>query len=300
MNFDKSWVMNYSSSLREKEKTSIICVANLHSPQWNITSKAHKIRTTLKRRWIFKRASGNRCLHDAGKTRPPRKAAAAAAAAAAIPCQYIRGQKSNYRKEKNRSRGENLDYNSCMTYVEKTLRCYISSSIVNGGVYKIQKFNWKENSRVRIGRIAFTAEASNLEVGRYSCNPKTISRLFHPGMTNYAKIFYKWIEHEIITLLQELDWKLYGEWAHSYRRKTHISSTIGGVYPLPWRRFNLSRQQCQRSRSNCRYKRNRARWIIKFVDDLRIESTCPQRRNEFLDTVWAIIMYQSLLWKNAL
>ena len=24
------------------------------------------------------------------------------------------------------------------------------------------KFNWKENSRVRIGRIAFTAEASNL------------------------------------------------------------------------------------------------------------------------------------------
>ena len=37
------------------------------------------------------------------------------------------------------------------------------------------KINWKENSRVRTGRIAFTAEASNLKIGRYSCNPKTIS-----------------------------------------------------------------------------------------------------------------------------
>ena len=92
MKSEKSWIMNYGSSLREKEKTSIICVANLHSPPWNITSNAHKIRTTLKRRWIFKCASGNRCLHDAGETRPPRKAEAAAAAAAAILCQYIRGQ----------------------------------------------------------------------------------------------------------------------------------------------------------------------------------------------------------------
>ena len=28
------------------------------------------------------------------------------------------------------------------------------------------KINWKEKSRVRIGRIAFTAEASNLLIGR--------------------------------------------------------------------------------------------------------------------------------------
>ena len=52
-----------------------------------------KIRTTLIRRWIFKRASGNRCLHDAGKTWPHRRTAAAAVAtAAAIICQYILGQ----------------------------------------------------------------------------------------------------------------------------------------------------------------------------------------------------------------
>ena len=42
----------------KRKKTSIICVANLHSLPWNTTSKAHKIRTVLKRRWIFKRASG--------------------------------------------------------------------------------------------------------------------------------------------------------------------------------------------------------------------------------------------------
>ena len=38
------------------------------------------------------------------------------------------------------------------------------------------QINWKENSR---GRITFTAEASNLLIGRNSCNPKTISGLFH-------------------------------------------------------------------------------------------------------------------------
>ena len=81
-----TWIVVHHCAKRKK--TSIICVANLPSPPWKITSMVHKIRTTLKRRWIFKPASGNRCLHDAGKTRPHRRAAAAAAAAA-ILCLYI-------------------------------------------------------------------------------------------------------------------------------------------------------------------------------------------------------------------
>ena len=36
-----------------------------------------------------------------------------------------------------------------------------------------------------------------------------------------------WIEHEIITLLQKLDWKLYGRFTHSYKWKTNIPYTIG-------------------------------------------------------------------------
>ena len=48
--------------------------------------------TRFEQRWnegqTFQHASGNRCLHKAGKFRPPRTAVAAAA----IPWQYIRGQ----------------------------------------------------------------------------------------------------------------------------------------------------------------------------------------------------------------
>ena len=36
------------------------------------------------------------------------------------------------------------------------------TSIENGEAVQNPKINWKENSRVRIGRIAFTAEALNL------------------------------------------------------------------------------------------------------------------------------------------
>ena len=99
MNSDKSWIVNYGSLLPKRKRTSIMCVANLHSLPWKITSMVHKIRTTLKRRWIFKRASGNRCFHDAGKTWPPRKAAAATAAAA-ILSQYIRGQSPTTEKRR--------------------------------------------------------------------------------------------------------------------------------------------------------------------------------------------------------
>ena len=88
------WVMVHHCAKRKNT------FANLPSQPWKSTSMVHKIRTTLKRRWIFKRASGNRCLHDAGKTWLPRKAAAAAAAAAAIPCQYIQEQSRITEKER--------------------------------------------------------------------------------------------------------------------------------------------------------------------------------------------------------
>ena len=170
----------------KRKKTSIICVASLHSLLWNITSKAHKVRT-LKRRWIFKRASGNRCLHDAGKTRPPRKAAAAAAAAAAILCQYIRGQSPTTEKRRilredriwtiipgwktcRKHSFEILIFN--YVYFDTMIDVTVKKWEQRIGMFFFQywkrvsvqnpKINWKENSRVRIGRIAFTAEAANL------------------------------------------------------------------------------------------------------------------------------------------
>ena len=102
------------------------------------------------------------------------------------------------------------------------------------------KINWKENSRVRISRIAFTAEASNMQTGRYSCNPKTISWLFHNEW---------WITQRFLTRVQfiyTVGWardhysladawpvakrkerkKLYGGCTHSYRKVYNLS--------LPW------------------------------------------------------------------
>ena len=186
--------------------------------------------------------------------------------------------KSNYRKEKDPSRGQNLDYNSWMTDVEKTFfetlifkYVYFDTMIdvtmkkreQRIGMWYFQywerrsvrnpKINWKENSRVRIGRIAFTAEASNLQIGRYSCNPKTINGLFNQewGITQKKSLqkynsSIPWIVPEIITLLQKLDWNCTGG--------VHIRTEERQTFPLQWGMYNLFRQQCQRSRSNYRYK----------------------------------------------
>ena len=93
----------------KKKKTSIICVANLHSLPWNITSKVHKIQTTLNRRRIFNRASENRCLHDAGKSRQQQS--------------HVNTSEDEVQLQRRKapSKGQNLDYDSWMTYVEKIL-----------------------------------------------------------------------------------------------------------------------------------------------------------------------------------
>ena len=84
----------------KRKKTSIICVANLHSLPWNITSKAREIRYNVETKMNLQACIGNRWIHDAGKPRPSRKAAAAAAAAAAILRQYIREQSQMKEKER--------------------------------------------------------------------------------------------------------------------------------------------------------------------------------------------------------
>ena len=84
----------------KRKKTSMICVSNLHSLPWNITGKAHTIRTTLKRRWIFKRASGNRCLHDAGKNPASSKSSSGSSGGSSNLVSIHPRTKSNYRKRK--------------------------------------------------------------------------------------------------------------------------------------------------------------------------------------------------------
>ena len=66
---------------------------------------------------------------------------------------------------------------------------------------------------MRTGRIAFTVEGSNVQNGRDSCNPKTLSGFFtkndesrKDSLQEYSSSI-PWIEHEIIAPLQKLDWQ---------------------------------------------------------------------------------------------
>ena len=188
MNFDK--IVAYELRIdhcAKRKTTSIICVASLHSLPWNTTSKAHKIRTTLKRRSNFKRASGNRCLHDAGKIPASSKSSSGSRGGSSNPMSIDPRTKSNYRRGKNPSRTQNLDYDSWMTDVQKhsfeilIFKYVYFDTMIDVTVKKREqrigmlyfqyyeresvhnpKIKWKNNSRVRIGRIAFTAEAANL------------------------------------------------------------------------------------------------------------------------------------------
>ena len=215
LNFDKSWIVNYGSSLREKKKTSIICVANLHSLPWNTTSKARKIRTTLKRRRIFKRASGNRCLHDAGKTRPLEK----------HQRQQRRQQQSHVntsenkvelQKRKNPSRRQNEDYNSWMTDVQKT---FLRDSHLQGGLLRHHDRRDSEEARATswdvilpVLRKEECTKSPNLLEREFTCEDwshclyrrsfKSVTsaifvqsedhkRIIPPRMMNDAKIPYK-------------------------------------------------------------------------------------------------------------
>ena len=100
--------MNYGSSLHKKEESfDNVCVSNLPSLPWNITSKVHKIRKNVETK--VKLSSVHRetvasTLRE--KPWPPRKAAAAAAAAAAILCPYIRERSPITQTERSFERTE--------------------------------------------------------------------------------------------------------------------------------------------------------------------------------------------------
>ena len=219
----------------KRKKTSINCFANLHNLRWNITSKAHKIRTTLKRRWIFKRASGNRCLHDAVKTRPRREAAAAAAAAAAILCQYIQGQRPTTEKKRIlredriwtmipgwhtwRRHYSRLSSSSMSTSApwwtsqrrsESNVLGYCTSSIVNGRVCKIPKLIGKRILVWGLGalpspqklQICKLAEIRSIRRPQADYSTKN-DELRKDSLQEYNSSI-PWVEHEIITLLLKL------------------------------------------------------------------------------------------------
>ena len=184
MNSDKSWIMDYGSSLREKEDNfeNVCC----ESSQPTVEYHEYVRLTRFEQRWNEDESSSvqreivaftmrvNPGLLE--KQRRQQQSSVNASENEALS-----------HKEKDPSKGQNLDDDSWMTYVEKTfiqnahfqvrlLRHHDKRTVKKrkqriGMLYfqhyerrsaQNHQINWKENSRVKIGRIAFTAEASNL------------------------------------------------------------------------------------------------------------------------------------------
>ena len=78
----RGWWVTVHNCARRK-RTSIICASNLPRLRVNITSRVHKVRTTLKRRSNLLACIGRPLLPQRGKIQASSKAAAVAAATAA-------------------------------------------------------------------------------------------------------------------------------------------------------------------------------------------------------------------------
>ena len=171
--------------------------------------------------------------------------------------------------------------------------------------------NEKENSRVRIGRITFTAEASNLEIGRYSCNPKTRSGFLHQEW----RITQKILAIHLYCGLRTKSILYCRSWTRSKRKKE--KEVVRVMYTLvqmeeklfpPWRVYNLSPTmgglQCVSTTMPAMLKKLRK---VNHQIQWRLEKNAKDwfylsatQKRILADIVCAIIMYQSLRWKNAL
>ena len=113
----RGWWVTVHNCARRK-RTSIMCASNLPSLPWKITSKVHKIRTTLKRRSNLPACLGKPLPPQSGKIPASSKAAAAAAAtAAAILIDSSENEVHFYEEIR-----QNLDCSFRMTDVQKTPR----------------------------------------------------------------------------------------------------------------------------------------------------------------------------------
>ena len=180
----RGWWVTVQNCARRK-RISIIGASNLPSLQWNITSQVHRIRTTLKRRSDLLACTGkpspSRCGLNPGvlEKQQQRRQQQSCVKTSEDKVHLHKRQESFERTEfglwfLDDRRGEDILRDShlqvCLLrhhdrrHSEEARATYwdITSNIENGRVYKIPKFYWKEDSRVRIGRIAFTTEASNL------------------------------------------------------------------------------------------------------------------------------------------
>ena len=113
--FDKSWMVSYGSSLRNKGG-----VSNLPSLPWNIAGKVHKIRTTSKRRSNLPACFGKPLPPRCGKIPASSKSSSGGSGSSSPTHVNTPENKVHLHKERDSSRGQNLDYNYWMPDVQKT------------------------------------------------------------------------------------------------------------------------------------------------------------------------------------
>ena len=127
----RGWWVTVKKCARRK-RISIKYASNLPNLPWNITSKVHKIRTTLKRRSHLQACIGKPLPPRCGKSRPLRRQQRRQRQQQQQSFIDTSENEVHWYKERNPSRGQNLDFNIWMTDVQKALcwHCHLQERVV--------------------------------------------------------------------------------------------------------------------------------------------------------------------------
>ena len=275
----------------------------------------------FEQRWhegqIFQRASGIRCLHDAGKNRVSSKSRSGSSDDSSNPMSIHARTKSNLTNRKllgeDRILATITEHQTCSKHSFETLifkYVYLDPMMNMKGkrweqrigisYFKYWEENWKENSLMRIGCIVFIAEASKQEMtsvkmkmGNWAIFGRKHSDeiIMHSGLMNYGMILNKgnnsstpWVGHEINTQFQKLDY---------WHKKRNIKKGDKLFLHNFWFCFNNDaiKTEAVTDIKKSRKMNHQIHWCPEQTRSS--EFTCPQRKNEFWQT--ESITYQSVL-----
>ena len=248
----------------KQKKTSIICVAIITAYRGISRVWLTRFEQRLKRRWIFERASGNHCLLDAGKTRPPRKQQLRQRWQQQQSWVNTPEDKVQLQKEKRLPKDriwtmipgrhttrdshlqECLLRHHCRRHSEEARAKWIGKRIHVWGLVALplpQKLQicWLGDIRsIRRPQVDYSAKDDELRKIPYK---STIH--LHRGLSTRSLLYCR-------------------SWTGNCTEAVHTRAEGRQTFPVPWEAYNLSssmggvynvsRQQCQRSRSNYRYK----------------------------------------------
>ena len=154
-----------------------------------------------------------------------------------------------------------MDYDSWMTHAEKTLfetlifKYAYFDTMIDVTVKKRERNSLEREFTCEDWSHCLYRKSFKFVHCAISVQSENHKRIIPPRMMSYAMIPYKSTIHlfrgsSTISLLYCRSWT--GNCTGSVQKEDKLFFYHGGctIYPLPWRVYSLSRQQCQRSRSN--------------------------------------------------